>query len=211
MTPAESQSLAARLGNVDYLLITADGQRITSPNWPRLEIPHLTNAAYTPPQRLRAPVVHPKLDLVITLELAQPDTPRFRRPYVAVWVEDENHKSVKTIALWSQKPRYLDELRSWYRADQAQVAAGQTELAYTISSATRPPGKYSLRWDGTDDSGKPVPPGKYTILIEAAREHGTYQIMRQDLTVDGRTPAQFTLPGNPEIAGASLDYGAHQQ
>jgi thiamine biosynthesis lipoprotein ApbE len=204
MTPAETKTLAARLSNVDYLLITADGQTIASPNWSRRELPHIQPAAFHPP-------VRPRFDLVVTLELARVDAPRYHRPYVAVWVEDANRKPVKTIALWSQKPRYLSDLRSWYHDDQARVSAGQPDLAYTLSSATRPPGKYTLRWDGTDDAGKPLPPGPYTILIEAAREHGTYQLMKQEIDFNGRTPRQVTLPENTEIAGATLDYGPHEQ
>jgi hypothetical protein len=44
-----------------------------------------------------------------------------------------------------------------------------------VATATRPAGKYTLKWDGKDNAGKPVKPGKYTVILEAAREHGTYQ------------------------------------
>ncbi len=203
MKPSESQALAARLRNVDYLLVTASGQTIASPHWSRLELPRLQPASFTT-QKKKATPAH--LDLLITLELASFDNPRFRRPYVAVWVEGEDHNSLKTIALWSQKPRYLEDLRSWYHDTK-----GATDVSYSVTSATRPPGKYTLRWNGLDDAGKPLPPGKYTVCIEAAREHGTYQIMRQEIDFDGKTPRQFTLPGNTEIAGATLDYGEHEQ
>jgi hypothetical protein len=72
------------------------------------------------------------------------------------------------------------------------------------TSATRSAGKYSEKWDGTDDQGKPVKPGKYVIKIEAAREHGTYQLMRQELDCDD-TPKQINIGANIEVA-ASLDY-----
>ncbi len=47
--------------------------------------------------------------------------------------------------------------------------------------------------------------GRYTVCIEAAREHGTYQAIRHEIDFDGQ-PRQFALPGNVEIAGAALDY-----
>jgi hypothetical protein len=50
-----------------------------------------------------------------------------------------------------------------------------------------------------------VKPGTYTIKIEASREHGTYQLMRQVLVWNG-TPQHFDLPGNIEISHVSLDY-----
>jgi hypothetical protein len=79
------------------------------------------------------------------------------------------------------------------------------DLTASVASATRPPGKYTVKWDGKDSAGKLVKPGKYTVNIEAAREHGTYQIMRQEVEFDGK-PKQFQLPGNQEISSASIDY-----
>jgi hypothetical protein len=75
----------------------------------------------------------------------------------------------------------------------------------SLTGATRSPGKYTLKWDGKDNAGKPVKPGKYTVFVEATREHGTDQIMRQEFDFNG-TPKQVTLPGGLELAGATLDY-----
>lgn len=211
MTPAQSRTLAARLRNVDYLLVTASGETIASPGWSKLETAHLQPASYSVPQQKKKPVAAapapPKLDLLISLELATPEAGRYHRPYVAVWLEDKDHNYIKTIALWSEKPRYLEDLRSWYRDSKAAT----TNLADTVSSATRSPGKYTLRWNGLDEAGKAVAPGKYTLFVEAARDHGTYQLMRQEIDVDGHTVQKFTLGANTEIAGVALDYGAHEQ
>ena len=105
--------------------------------------------------------------------------------------------------------RSVTSLKSWYHSDQVRNLAEGTDLSTTVSSATRSPGKYTLRWDGKDNAGKPVKPGKYTIFIEAAREHGTYGLMKQEINWDGKTASQFTLSGNTEIGSASLDYGKH--
>jgi hypothetical protein len=148
----------------------------------------------------------PNDELTITLELAQIGGGRARRPYVAVWIEDANKFPVRTIALWEQKPRWVPELRAWYHADQERAAAEHHDITSSVSSATRPPGKYTLKWDGKDNNGKPVKAGKYTVNIEAAREHGTYQILRQEMDFAG-TPQHIDLKGGTEIASASLDYG----
>jgi thiamine biosynthesis lipoprotein len=50
-----------------------------------------------------------------------------------------------------------------------------------------------------------VKPGKYTVMIEVAREHGTYQLLRHELDFTG-TPKQVQLPAGTEVASASLDY-----
>jgi thiamine biosynthesis lipoprotein ApbE len=214
MTPAESARLANRLDGVEYLLMLRDGRRIASPGWYRLETPRVVAASYSPrrPASAKAALKTPAapLDLLITLELARSDAWRYRRPYVAVWVEDAQGAPVRAISLWSEKPRYLNELRRWYHDYPSSRQYG-AELSPSVSSATRPPGKYTLRWDGTDDKGNPVKPGRYTILVEAAREHGGYDLMHHEISFDGETPAQSSLPAGNEIAGVQLDYGKHTE
>ena len=144
-------------------------------------------------------------ELVVSFELANINAGGYRRPYVAVWIEDANRFPVRTLALWYQKPRWLPDLRAWSRGDRVRSMAEGTDLTRSVSSATRSAGKYTLKWDGKDNQGKPVKPGKYTVFIEAAREHGTYQLMRQEIDFNGASK-QFNLNGNTEIASASLDY-----
>ena len=75
-----------------------------------------------------------------------------------------------------------------------------------MSSATRNPGRHTFTWDGKDGQGKLVKPGTYTVMIEAAREHGTYQIMRQAMDFSS-TPKEVQVPINGiEISAATLDY-----
>jgi thiamine biosynthesis lipoprotein len=204
MTPNESQRLAAKLRNVDYLLVLADGTHLTSPGWHALELDRIQPASYAPEAKAAAPTG--AMDLTISLELARIENPRYRRPFVAVWVEDKDRFPVRTLALWFDKTRWLPELKTWYRDDRVRSMVEGSDITTTVSSATRPPGKYTLRWDGKDQSGKPVKAGKYTICIESAREHGTYQDIRQEIDFDGKTPSQLTMTGNTEIAAASLDY-----
>jgi thiamine biosynthesis lipoprotein len=206
LTPEESVRLAAAVPGTEFLLLTADGRRVASPGWKRYEsaAPLLTAAAKPAPSPSPTPqFADAGMELNIAFEVAQ--TSYAKRPYVAVWIEDKNKFPVRTLALWYRKERWLPELRAWYRDDRMRSMAEGNDLAASISSATRPPGKYTLKWDGKDNAGKPVKPGKYVVVIEAAREHGTYQIMRQELDFDGK-PKQFQLPGNQEIASATIDY-----
>jgi thiamine biosynthesis lipoprotein len=198
LSPAESVRLAAGIPGVEYLIITRSGERIASAGWHLLEIP-----AGVPPDSKKKGAA-PDFELWIDLEINLQKEGFAKRPYVAVWVEDENHAPVRTIAIWHERDRYLPELKSWYLKYRDLYNANKNTLG-TVSSATRSAGKYTLKWDGDDDRGNPVKPGKYTIKIEAAREHGTYQLMRQDLTWN-ETPQSITIPGNVEIASASLEY-----
>jgi hypothetical protein len=62
-----------------------------------------------------------------------------------------------------------------------------------------------VKWDGRDSQGKPVKPGRYAVCMEAAREHGTYQLIRQEMEFNG-TAQSVPLKGNVEIAAANLEY-----
>jgi thiamine biosynthesis lipoprotein len=149
---------------------------------------------------------NPAMELVINVEVAQIDAPRVHRPYVAVWIEDQRNFPIRTVALWTQKPKYIPDLKAWYHDEGTRSSAeGGSELAPIIASATRSAGKYAVKWDGKDNKGQLVKAGKYTVCIEAAREHGTYQIIRQEMDFSG-TPKQVNLPGNTELSSASLDY-----
>lgn len=203
LRPEESEHVAASVPGAEYLLVLESGERIESPGWGRYR-------AAAPPSTVdakgagAAAVPAAAMELTVSFELAQPGG-MARRPYVAVWIEDSDRFPVRTLALWFQKDRWLPDLRSWYRDDRMRAMAEGQEIVASVASATRPSGKYTLKWDGKDQQGKAVKPGKYTVLIEAAREHGTYQLMRQELEFDDKAK-QFQLPGNQEISSASIDF-----
>lgn len=206
LTPKESLELAATLPEVECLLITKDGTQISSGGWKALVAPSKTPAMNAPiPTAPPIQAWDASFELGINFELSAINDRGYRRPYVAVWVEDKDRFPVRTIALWYQKPRWLPDLKAWSRGDRMRSMAEGTDLTRSVSSATRQAGKYSLKWDGKDNQGQFVKPGKYTVYIEAAREHGTYQIIRQE--IDSRSGVkQFSFPGNTEIASASMDY-----
>ena len=144
-----------------------------------------------------------KFELALELEIAQPGGSRAKRPYVAVWMEDPEGHPVRTLALWANTGRgrrWLPDLRRFMRGQRA----GGGDLT-TASSATRIPGRYTLAWDGRDDAGRPVEQGQYFLCVEAAREHGTYQLIREPYTFASRA-FKAALPGNAEIAGVAVDY-----
>jgi len=195
MDTQESVKLAASLPGVDYLIITSDGRRLESPGWKQMGSPATSASQSAQPTA--------DYELLVSLEISLQQG-FAKRPYLAAWVEDENHAPVRTFALWHGPERYLPELRSWYLKYRGRYDADKS-FAASVTSATRSAGKYTLKWDGKDDQGAPVKPGKYVVKIEVSREHGTYQLMRQELEWND-TPQKYTLNGNTEVAGLSLDY-----
>jgi thiamine biosynthesis lipoprotein ApbE len=150
-------------------------------------------------------------ELAVNLEINNPDTSRrYRRPYVVVWIEDKKDVPVRTLSLWVSSAgagpeKWLPDLKRWYRGEEIRRLNDTIDVVHTISRPTRSPGKYTVIWDGTDNHGKPLERGEYTIFIEAAREHGTYQSIRKPITI-GEKPFAEELKGNVEIKSASLEY-----
>ncbi|HCN83310.1 MAG TPA: DUF2271 domain-containing protein, partial [Sphingobacteriaceae bacterium] len=178
------------------------GKHIESKGWSKLESQVKADKAVT--VKPAAGFWDTDYELIVNLEIREINGGRVNRPYIAVWIEDENKKPVRNIAVWYNKGRYLEELRSWDRTNGSTFQDQSSKMG-SISSATRPPGKYTLKWDGKDDSGTLVKAGKYTVYIEAAREHGTHQLMSQEMNF-ASTANQLNLTGNVEIASSSLDY-----
>lgn len=215
LTPAESLRLVATVAGAECLLVMRDGQHVTSKGWSKWEVPRVQFAALGDLRGLVAaqPVAdasggaawNSSFELLVNFELARIESQRAKRPYVAVWIEDKDKLPVRTLALWFAKPKWLPDLRSWMHSDRLRAQADGTDITRSVSSATRSPGKYTLKWDGKDNKGQLVKAGQYTVFIEAAREHGTHQVMRQEIDFNG-TPQKFELKANIEIAAASLDY-----
>lgn len=154
-----------------------------------------------------------RLEVAIDVNIAKQDGFRVHRPYVAVWIEDKNGNAVKTLSLWVQTerrgPRWIPDLRRWYRDAQEKVLAAGGDLVTTVSSATREAGKYTVIWDGKDEAKKWVSQGEYYVFIEAAREHGTYQLISQKVSI-GSKPFRTEYAGNVEIAGGVIELRKRQ-
>ena len=139
--------------------------------------------------------------LDINFTVATKATGRVKRPYVAVWIEDEAGNTVRTLTVWVQQsrmnPRWLAELRRWTRENSGMVA--------TVSSATRNPGTYAVAWDGKTDKGAMATQGNYYVCVEAAREHGPYSLIREKVTV-GAAAFKKTLGTNNDIEASSVAF-----
>lgn len=150
-----------------------------------------------------------KYEAAIQIEIATQQDFRVHRPYIAVWIEDKDGKSIRTISLWVQTtrrgPRWIPDLRRWFRGEQDRKQANGGDLVATSSSATREAGVYTVVWDGKNDKGELVDLGDYSVCIEAAREHGTYQLIRETLKINNKV-FKKKFNGNVEIKEASIEF-----
>jgi thiamine biosynthesis lipoprotein ApbE len=221
LEPEASVRLAESLPDVDCLIVTTEGRTFRSQGWPRYERAEavaveapvaLAGREARPDSKPGAAAWGDDFELVVDFEVNRPDTPgsRYRRPYVAVWVEDEKGFPVRNLVLWLSQGgagpfQWVPDLKRWYASDKARKKVDKKDMVLTFSRPTRPPGKYSAIWNGKDDKGRPLAPGEYTISIDAAREHGTYQGIRKKVTI-GDQPFSEPLKGGIEIKSAEITY-----
>lgn len=138
-------------------------------------------------------------DLEISLQLPKISEGQYHRPYVAVWIENSSEKSVRLIEIWREKPDWIKDLRRFWR----KTGRADQPLVDARTGATKGPGRYQLRWDGKDDQGVAVGNGEYQLVIEAAREHGGRQLVKQKFNWDGNAINVSIAAGN-EIGQVQL-------
>ena len=145
-----------------------------------------------------------KIDFTYT---AAADGGRFHNPYIAVWLEDSTGALVRTVSLWykAAEAKYLQDLKRWYTDDRARISKGGADTKSAVSSPTRVPGSYSVVWDGKTDTGAQAAQGAYFVCIEAAREKGPYELIRESITL-GAAGLTKSLTPNGELTAATVTF-----
>jgi len=203
--PKQGIELIETVENTECCVVTASGSFITSSGWPLGSLPS-TSRQFV----LKDNSPQKEHGLFVDFTIQRPQGGRYRRPYVAMWLEDADGFPVKTEILWLQTeqpgPRWHRDLTRWYRNDRLRKTIENSDLIETISGATRGPGEYQAHFDGTDNLGKPLPPGEYILCLEVAREHGTYQIIREKVTWGNNPIDKKALKGNVEVGAMSYRF-----
>jgi thiamine biosynthesis lipoprotein len=206
LRPEEGLALARQIPDVECLIVAADGRQLRSPRFASFEMrPTAPTATATPAGPPAAQGLWPagyEVTLALSLKTPPPGGKGGpKRPYVAVWVEDENAQRVRTVTVWGKERKYLPDLPNWWRLAQQDEA-----WAKSVTKATRAAGKYNISWNGEDDQGKPLPHGTYTMFLEVSRERGA-KTLEKGTIVCGKVPAKGTIAGTSEFDAADLSYG----
>ncbi|RZK91349.1 MAG: DUF2271 domain-containing protein, partial [Pedobacter sp.] len=201
----EGEALAKTVTDADYLIITKDGKRIESKNWSKYVVKETESAekSVTNATNKAEKLWDAKHELAITFQFNRIEG-NSHRPFAAIWVENEKKEAVRNLALWYNKTKWVPDLRNWYRINGERFKANKDNYA-SATGATRNPGKYTIKWDGKDDKGAFVPQGKYTIILETAKEAGTDEIIRQQMEFK-KTAQKVTNAGNIEISNVTFDF-----
>jgi hypothetical protein len=198
--------LVAEVPGAECLIVAADGAQYRSPGWNAFAVARV--GANLAAREKDAPKGTPWPDgyqLTVALQLPKLDSPRYRRPYTAIWIEDDAGKAVRTLAVWGNAPKYLKDLSDWWK-----IGKSDADLVKAMARATRGPGRYDVVWDGKDDKGVALPQGTYTVRVEVHREHGKH--LRQSGKVDCKgDAAKVTFDKNEETGDTLVEFGKKKQ
>jgi len=122
----------------------------------------------------------------------------YRKPYVALWIENSKRKVVKNLLLLGDSERWMSKNSLWWR----RLGRKEPNLLDIMARPTRRAGQYSIEWQGLDDFGKPLSKGKYQLIIEAAREHGGHE--KISIPFELGKPLKLTEKGQKEIQHIEL-------
>lgn len=124
------------------------------------------------------------------------------RNIVAIWVEDNSGKFVKTLLAYANNR--ITHLNTW----QASTLAIGNEFNKTdaITGATQSShGTRTCQWNGTDYSGKLMPDGEYKLRMELTDKNGTGNFASFSFTKGLNTQKQ--TPANvPSFSTISLNW-----
>jgi hypothetical protein len=203
-----------------------------------------------------APAMASELGIKLTLPEIASNGPRPpNRPYVAVWLRNEDNSFARNLAVWYQiqspprrggpppgagpagagpggmgpggmgpggfvpppgfpppgggrgenpntpgGARWLNEVRQWW-ADSGNTLKFPVD---GLTSASRAAGTYELNFAGTDPKLANLPPGKYKLVVEAAREHGGEETLSIPFTWPGTVPQNGKASGKSELGAVEL-------
>ncbi len=201
LKPEDGLKLIASVPGAECLIITPDGKHHRSAGLKLFEA--APTYIFTPQEKKDEPkgAAWPEgYQVTVAVELPKIDAKRYRRPYTAIWIEDDKGKAVRTLAVWGNAPKYLKDLKDWWK-----IGKGDNDLVKAVTRATRGPGKYDLVWDGKDDKGNALPQGTYTVRVEVHREFGEH--LRQSGKIECKDkPTNVKLEKNAETAETVVEF-----
>lgn len=143
------------------------------------------------------------IDLTVTLPRI--NVAEYHKPYVAVWLEKEG-ATPRTIGVWydvgkrnNAGTKWLRDVRLWWRASGRTTAMP----ADGVSGATRPPGTHKQSFTAGRGGMPTLSPGKYVLVVEAAREGGGREAVRLPFTWSGAS-AKAGAGGKSELGAVSI-------
>jgi hypothetical protein len=128
--------------------------------------------------------------LDLTVAIPQLKVAEYHRPYVAIWLEKEG-AAPRTLQVWydfdgnskeGAGTKWLRDMRQWWRT----VGRGMSFPADGVTGATKPAGSHKVSLVGGKGAMPNLTPGKYKLMVEAAREVGGREVVAVEFDWNGK-------------------------
>ncbi|WP_339802984.1 DUF2271 domain-containing protein [uncultured Marinobacter sp.] len=145
----------------------------------------------------------------VSLELEIPQLPvaEYHRPYVAVWLENDQGRHLADFALWydlklrnNEGTSWLKDMRLWWRRSGRQLSFPVDGF----TGATRAPGVHQVALANAGQVLAELEPGQYRIMIEAAREVGGRELVELAFAWPVASARTVTGQGEYELGDVRL-------
>lgn len=146
-------------------------------------------------------------EATISIDVPQLDVAEYHKPYVAMWVEQADGGKITNLAVWydvnhkkNEGTKWLKDVRQWWRRTGRELALPVDGL----SSPTRGPGTHQVKFDSASKPLEGLTPGKYQLVIEAAREVGGRELLKIPFEWPPKAPATSEAKGERELGAVTL-------
>jgi len=141
------------------------------------------------------------LEISVEVTIPKISTQPYHKPYVAIWLETKNRRGIYTLAFWHEQKDWFKDLRQWWRKIGRQ---GQPNYDQ-VTGATKKPGTYTVRYDGKNIQGQQLPAGEYYLNVEAVREDGGREFIRQKIFLGEKDIQRYQKSGKHELATVVIE------
>jgi hypothetical protein len=145
-------------------------------------------------------------ELAVAVEVPKLDVAEYHRPYVAIWIEREDQSVAANLSVWYQDrkgegTKWLNELRTWWRKSGRE----QTFPIDGVTGPTKPVGIQQLKFTGDKAPLASLAPGKYRLVVEAAREGAGREVVRVPFEWPAKAAQSLSGKGSSELGAVALN------
>lgn len=145
-------------------------------------------------------------ELEVEIEIPRLNVAEYHRPYVALWIEQDNRHIADLNVWYDQKmnnnegEKWLKDMRQWWRRSGRSLEFPVDG----VSGATRAVGTHTVNFSSDSAALKPLKAGNYALLVEAAREVGGREILRIPFSWPAQTTQSASVQGSNELGRITL-------
>lgn len=147
-------------------------------------------------------------DMTIKVEIPRLNVAEYHRPYVAFWIERPDQSVAAQLAVWYQIDPKKDDGREWLKDLRQWWRRGGRSLQMPVdgvTGATRPVGEHTLTYSTANEPLKSLAPGKYNLVVEAAREVGGRELLKVPFEWPATSAQNASAQGSTELGAVTLN------